>query len=386
MIKIKISFAFAAIVLAFVLISNSFANAARIVSVLTCENVRGSDFIPVGVSDNFNRDVESIHAVAVIEDVKPGTMIAGIWVSVDAIETPNYQIDSTSVKAISPDTRAHFALTRPTNGWPEGNYRLNLYIGGKYSTSVPFKIGKAGAVSQKARTPDPKKKGSLDLTGTWESQMQYGTSTLIIKPTGKIWLDGDSYDYKIIGNALRVTDEDGSQDYPFLLKGNSLSIDFAEGFRLQYSKVSDETKLPNGSIQTEDAESPQNYGNNYAQGGYSGGDADLMRHFAGTWWNATRNTETTVNLTADGRYYENYSASYSGSSRDQYGNENMNWGSAGDQGVQGSWTVQGTREQGTLTIIYQNGNQRAINYRVHAENGQVYWGEYYFNGELYGKK
>jgi len=111
-----------------------------------------------------------------------------------------------------------------------------------------------------------------------------------------------------------------------------------------------------------------------------------MNHFAGTWWNATTNTETNVTLTADGRYFESSAASYSGGSSDQYGNSDMSWGAAGDQTAQGTWTVRGTREQGVLTILFNNGSQREINYQVHVENGEVYWSEYYFNGELYGKK
>ncbi len=111
-----------------------------------------------------------------------------------------------------------------------------------------------------------------------------------------------------------------------------------------------------------------------------------MNHFAGTWWSATKNTETHVTLTPDGLYFENYESSYSGTTTDQYGDADMSWGTANQQNAQGTWTVQGTREQGTITISLQNGDQRTINYRVHVENGQVYWKEYFFNGDLYWKK
>jgi hypothetical protein len=42
--------------------------------------------------------------------------------------------------------------------------------------------------------------------------------------------------------------------------------------------------------------------------------------------------------------------------------------------------------QSVLTITYAGGNQREIEYHVHVENGTTCWSEYYFNGELYGRK
>jgi hypothetical protein len=37
-------------------------------------------------------------------------------------------------------------------------------------------------------------------------------------------------------------------------------------------------------------------------------------------------------------------------------------------------------------ITYKNGNQRDVQYRVHVEGGETYWGEYYFAGDLYAKQ
>jgi hypothetical protein len=114
--------------------------------------------------------------------------------------------------------------------------------------------------------------------------------------------------------------------------------------------------------------------------------SDLMQAFAGTWVTMTKNTQTRVTLAPDGGYYENYEASYSGSSSDQLGNQNMAWGQAGQNQSQGRWTAQGSREQGIITITYANGNTTSVEYRVHVENGETYWNEYWFNGELYGRE
>jgi len=383
------------LILAIVIFSFAQAVAVHLVSVCTCEDVKQPDIIPVGIQDKFDSSNETIHAVIVMDSVKPGTIIKGNWVSVDAIEIPDYQIDSAEVEATSNDVRAHFALSRPTNGWPIGNYRLDIYVNDEYSTSVPFSIQqenkKSGAdhkstKNEMANSPKKKDAGS-DLIGTWYCQMPMGTSVLIFQSKDKLALDGQPANYKLVQGALRVTDDYGTQDYPYNLKNGTLTISFPEGYELQFVKSSDESTYQDEQLQDQysdfdDSESEDNNRPNNA----SNAAGDLMQHFAGTWWNASTNTETNVTLTADGRYYENYSASYSGGSSDQYGNESMNWGAAGDQQASGQWTVQGTRERGVLTITYPSGNQRAINYQVHVENGEYYWREYYFNGDLYGKK
>ena len=104
-------------------------------------------------------------------------------------------------------------------------------------------------------------------------------------------------------------------------------------------------------------------------------------YFVGTWVNMTKNTETRMTFRADGTFSEYGEASYSnGAGSDEA------WGAAGSSSSSGRWTARGTREQGVLTITYQNGESRDVQYRVHVEGGETYWNEYYFAGDLYGKQ
>jgi len=114
--------------------------------------------------------------------------------------------------------------------------------------------------------------------------------------------------------------------------------------------------------------------------------SDLMQHFAGTWVNYTTNTETKVALAADGRFWSNYEASYSGQFSNGLGDTTGAWGTANQDQGEGRWTVRGDRSQGAITLSYANGNQETVQYQVHDENGETYWAEYYFNGKLYGKQ
>lgn len=359
----------------------SVAYPARLVSLSTCESISDSGMIPEKITDQFTTDAPSIHAVIVLDKVKAGMTIKGIWVSVDAIEVPNYQIDSTIVKVKDKETRAHFALSRPTNGWPQGKYRLDIYFDDIFVTSAPFSIsGKANDKKPTEAVKTVKKSPVADLLGSWECRTQYGSSFLEFKSEKNLVLDGEPFTYSITGSALRIKDETGISDYPFTLKDGILTIKFAEGYSMAFTRTdnipADDMEEIKPDYQEEQVQS---------QPGMAG-SSDLMQHFAGTWWNATTNTETEVTLTADGQYYESSTASYSGSSSDQYGNQDMSYGTASDKNVQGSWTVRGNKQEGEIIITYQSGNQRVIPYQVHVENGQVYWSEYYFNGVLYGKK
>lgn len=102
-------------------------------------------------------------------------------------------------------------------------------------------------------------------------------------------------------------------------------------------------------------------------------------YLAGTWVTMTKSTETTLTLTADGQFSTGYVAGYSGT-------ESGQWGLAREDHSSGRWTSSGSRERGTITLVYGNGKQEMIQYKVQVENGEVYWNEYWFNGELYGRR
>jgi len=112
----------------------------------------------------------------------------------------------------------------------------------------------------------------------------------------------------------------------------------------------------------------------------------LIQHFAGTWINYTKNTSTQITLSKDGSFSESYEASYSGNFSNQYGDNMGGWGTARQDQSQGRWTVRGDRQQGTIIIIKNNGEQITLEYKVHVEKGETFWNEYLFNGDLYGKK
>ncbi len=111
---------------------------------------------------------------------------------------------------------------------------------------------------------------------------------------------------------------------------------------------------------------------------------ELMSHFAGKWTTFTTNTSTDIYLYPNGIYSEYYEASYSGNFQDG-GTNTGNWGASNQSNDTGKWTIKGNREKGTIIINMPNGDQSVVEYQVHIENGQTYYGEYWFNGSLYSK-
>lgn len=123
--------------------------AGQVLSITTCQNVIEPDLVPVDIQEKFNSGAPEIHAVVKLADMKAGSVVKGSWVSVDAIATPNYEIDFVE-KTIQHAGEAdlHLALSRPDNGWPTGNYKVEIYIDGKLSAVKTFSIAGASPTPQ----------------------------------------------------------------------------------------------------------------------------------------------------------------------------------------------------------------------------------------------
>jgi hypothetical protein len=120
---------------------SSYINAASLFSITVCEKVTTLGTTPLGIKDKFSPHTPNIHVVAVVKGLERGTKIKGSWISVDAIQPPNYQINSEKYQ-VQKDGQAkvHFSISRPKNGWPLGNYKFDLYINNRFFASAPFSI------------------------------------------------------------------------------------------------------------------------------------------------------------------------------------------------------------------------------------------------------
>ncbi len=165
--------------------------------------------------------------------------------------------------------------------------------------------------------------GIKDLLGKWEFASESGKITLEFMSATLLVYNGEQINFLLTEGIIRVEDEMlGWVDYPYSIEGEVLTINYPEGYSLQFKKVKTQSKTE-GKDGTDIGES---------------GVSDVASHFVGTWKNYTQNTETMVVLYPNGTYGYRYTSSYSSS---EPGEE---WGTAADQHARGTWTVQGTRE------------------------------------------
>lgn len=232
------------------------------------------------------------------------------------------------------------------------------------------------------------------LQGTWECVTDGPTSVLEFRSSTELSYDGVAMTYEVVDDTILVGDGYDVVPYYYGFEGDALiiiapdgSVTWCEGSAppapSQGASGPGPATTPTGPGMlvpgpdwpayeppaepvAEDVPSPQ----------------ALLYKFAGRWDNVTTNTATSVYLHPDGTYERSYEASYSGDF-EEGGSQSGSWGAAGAEQERGQWMIEGSLTDGTLTLIEPNGDRFAVQYQVHVEDGETYWGEYLFDGELY---
>lgn len=95
---------------------------------------------PINPTTTFTTDVSEVFCSARMNNAPSPVKVTGKWIYVNGElkDVSNYEIDSASVEVKT----GYFSmsLSRPTNGWPKGNYKLVYIIDGKEVGSASFKI------------------------------------------------------------------------------------------------------------------------------------------------------------------------------------------------------------------------------------------------------
>jgi hypothetical protein len=89
----------------------------------------------------FKTDTAKIWVFFGLENVKTGSKIKGVWICEKAPDIPpDFKIDEASVDIGMIDNMGNFSLSKPNNGWPVGDYRVELYVDDKKLDERKFKI------------------------------------------------------------------------------------------------------------------------------------------------------------------------------------------------------------------------------------------------------
>lgn len=236
------------------------------------------------------------------------------------------------------------------------------------------------------------------LKGYWQCQEDGVSSTLEFKSRQQLLYNGQAANYQLGPGVIQVQEEHGLANYFFQREGDFLLILSPDGSVTQCQKAQKPkqagTTKKSGQAASQASQAQlqnQNWPPPYVrpQGRIdenNPGLQALLYKFAGRWDHVTSNTLTNLFLKPDGTYEFAYEAGYSGVFKDQGGYQTGNWGATGAQQARGRWKVTGGLRQGQLQLVDLNGRENEYAYQVHIKGGEVYWGEYFFNNQLYSVK
>ena len=232
------------------------------------------------------------------------------------------------------------------------------------------------------------------LLGFWQCQEEGQSSTLEFQSKTRLLYNGEPANYHLAPGVIRVQEDYNLVDYYYTVEGKQLMIMSPDGSVTQCQKTVKPRKQTQASRQGQTvhpAQPRQQTWPRYAKpapppGGYTGNESDLATlvwKFAGKWSHYTPHTETHMVLAPDGSYSDSYDSSYGGQFVDQGGFQTGHWVGAGSDRGKGRWQISGTLKRGKIFVTKQDGRTIELNYQVHIKGGEIYWGEYFFNGDLY---
>jgi hypothetical protein len=133
------------------IICASFARAGDVKITLTITDSEVGE-----AKTTFPADIPKLYALFKTKGAKDGDKIRGTWIAIDVGDAapPNAKIDERIFDAEGDTDDGLFSLGKPTNGWPVGKYRFEIYVNDKLATSVNFTI-KGGRSKKDAADGEP---------------------------------------------------------------------------------------------------------------------------------------------------------------------------------------------------------------------------------------
>lgn len=95
-------------------------------------------------SDSFAADVPQLTAFFESSGTAKGDKVRGTWIATDTggAAPANFVIDkAVTVTCAEADCSGSFTVSKPTKGWPHGEYRVEIYWNEKLAATAEFSIG-----------------------------------------------------------------------------------------------------------------------------------------------------------------------------------------------------------------------------------------------------
>jgi len=99
---------------------------------------------------SFTPDTPMLYAIFKTKGAKDGAKARGVLIAEDVgdVALPNTKVLETKLDMEGDTDDGDFNFSKPTNGWPVGKYRVEIYVNDELATKVKFTI-KAATKSKK---------------------------------------------------------------------------------------------------------------------------------------------------------------------------------------------------------------------------------------------
>ncbi len=125
-----------AVLLVVAVVLFSVLSGGGITNVKTAMNMDAITLKPINVSTVFEPGTPEIFVTFSITGLPVGTQIECEWIYL----TLDMSISTYNVTTTEENQNAYFSMTKPTNGWPVGEYEVKIFANGEYVRSTKFSV------------------------------------------------------------------------------------------------------------------------------------------------------------------------------------------------------------------------------------------------------
>ena len=132
-----------------------FSGIVAFIAILTCLSVVKAGVVSVKVrmtagpqdtpSTTFASNTPKLYAIFKTEGAKAGDKIRGVLIAEDVgdVAPANTKVLETILEMDGDTETGDFTFSKPTNGWPVGKYRVEIYVNDELATAAKFTINAA---------------------------------------------------------------------------------------------------------------------------------------------------------------------------------------------------------------------------------------------------
>ena len=91
---------------------------------------------------SFPSDTPRLYVLFKTTGMNGGDKIRALWTAIDVGEAapPNTSVDDRTLIADGDTDDGEFSVSKPTDGWPPGKYRVEIYVNDQIAASMQFTV------------------------------------------------------------------------------------------------------------------------------------------------------------------------------------------------------------------------------------------------------